>query len=137
MANLVVARFADGRLLKGSSLDVDHNRPTCHIRAGDGTMTQVKLADLKALFFVRSLSGDATHTDAHKISPSDPLIRGAHLVHVRFKVGERITGLVLSFPPTQNLFFLTPVDTGGNNLRMLINSTHVATMAVADPPTDQ
>jgi hypothetical protein len=100
-------------------------------------MLLVSLSDLKALFFVRSLSGDATHTDAHKISPSDPRIRGAHLVDVRFKDGERITGLALRFPPTQNLFFLTPVDTGGNNLRMLINSTHVATMAVADPSTDQ
>lgn len=134
MANLVVARFADGRLLKGSSLDVDHNRPTCHIRAGDGTMTQVKLADLKALFFVKSIEGDSAHVDGHDIAPVDPRLRGSKLVEVTFRDGEKIVGLCMRYPPKLPYFFLVPVDAESNNVRILINGDQLSGMQLIDPP---
>lgn len=133
MANLVVARFADGRLLKGSSLDVDHNRPTCHIRAGDGTMTQVKLADLKALFFVKSLHGDAKHVEGRDIAPVDPRLRGSKLVEVTFRDGEKLVGLSMRFPPKLPFFFLVPVDSASNNVRILINGEQTIGIELVDP----
>ena len=36
MSNLVVARYLDGKLLKGTSLDVDPTRPTFHVRPPEG-----------------------------------------------------------------------------------------------------
>jgi hypothetical protein len=125
MVNQVVARYADGRTLKGTSLDVDHKRPLCHIRTEEGTMVEVRLLDLKALFFVRSLVGDSERNDAHHISPTDARLRGARLVEVTFKDGERITALTMRYPLPPALFFLTPVDTGGNNLRILVNGAEV------------
>ena len=77
MNNHVVARFADGRIVKGTSLDVDPKRPMFHVRTPDGEMIDVAMADLKALFFVRSLSGDSAKTDATEIAPTDPRMRGA------------------------------------------------------------
>jgi hypothetical protein len=125
MNNHVVARFADGRIVKGTSLDVDPKRPTFHVRTPAGEMIDVAMADLKALFFVRSFEGDSAKTDAHEIAPTDPRMRGARLVEVKFKDGELITALILRYPPNQSFFFLTPVDASSNNVRILVNSAFV------------
>ncbi|MGQ0765655.1 MAG: DUF6982 domain-containing protein [Gemmatimonadota bacterium] len=126
MTNLIVARFADGRTVKGRSLDVAQNRPTCHVRTEDGSMVEIALKDLKALFFVKSLDGDSAHVDGDTISDEDARLRGAHLVEVRFHDNERIVGLAMRYPPNQPYFFLVPVDMSGNNVRILINAAEVA-----------
>ena len=82
MTNHVVARFADGRTVKGTSLDVDPKRPVFHVSTPEGEMVEISMADLKALFFVRSLSGDPARADTHEVTASDPRLRGARrLVH--------------------------------------------------------
>lgn len=127
-ANLIVARYADGRTVKGSCLDVAPNRPACHIRSSDGTMTKVILKDLKALYFVKSLDGDSARVDASGIAPDDPRLRGSQLVEVRFRDGESVVGLAVRYPPNQPFFFLAPVDASGNNLRILVNQAEVEGM---------
>lgn len=129
MTNMVVARYADGRTVKGSSLDVDPNRPKCHVRTAEGEMVEVALDDLKALFFVRSLTGDSKHVEGKDIAPVDPRLRGTRLIQVTFADGETLIGLATRFPPLKKLFFLTPVDTGSNNIRILVNERHVSSMA--------
>lgn len=134
MTNQVVARFLDGRVLKGTSLDVDPKRPQCHIRTAEGAMVEVQMSELKALFFVRSLAGDPKRTDAHHIAPTDARLRGARLVEVKFKDGERITALSMRYPLPTGFFFLTPVDTSGNNQRILVNGGEVETATLVDNP---
>jgi hypothetical protein len=133
MANNVVARFADGRVMKGTSLDIDPKRPRCHIRQADGTMTEVQLAELKALFFVKSTAGDPAREDARSIAPTDPRLRGSRLVEVTFVDGERIVALSTHYPPSQQFFFLAPVDAKGNNVRILVNQAHVESVHLLDP----
>lgn len=91
-------------------------------------MIEVKLRDLKALFFVKSLDGDSARIDGDDIADDDPRLRGAHLVEVKFKDGERIVGLAMRFPPLQPFFFLVPADPSGNNLRILVNQAEIETM---------
>lgn len=121
MSNQVVARFKDGRVLKGSSLDVDPKKPFFHLRDGSGEVEQVQLADLKALFFVRSFEGDPSRDDATELDPKDPRSRGSTLVRLRFGDGEEIVGLTNHYPPNRPYFFVLPVDPKSNNIRMLIN----------------
>jgi hypothetical protein len=132
MANKIVARYADGRLLKGSSLDVDPARPRCHVRLADGTMTPVQLSELKALFFVKSLEGNAKHVEGGEIAPTDPRRRGSKLVQVTFHDGERIVGLSVRYPPNGEFFFLVPVDSRSNNLRILVNSAQVRSTTLVE-----
>jgi len=132
MANLVVARFADGRVLKGNSLDVDPNRPLCHVREAGGTMTQVALADLKALFFVKTLDGDSAHVEGQAIGDADPRLRGSKLVEVTFRDGETLRGLSVRYPPKLPYFFLVPVDVDSNNVRILINGNQLAETRLVD-----
>ncbi|MEP7382039.1 MAG: hypothetical protein ABI910_10155 [Gemmatimonadota bacterium] len=132
MANNVVARYSDGRLLKGSTLDVDPKREKFHVRSDDESMTQVLLAELKALFFVKSLDGDAAHVEGQEIAPVDPRLRGSRVIEVTFHDGEKIVGLCTRYPPKGAYFFIVPVDSDSNNLRILINSAALQGMTPVD-----
>ena len=123
--NKVVARFADGRLVKGVSMNVDAAKPTLHVRTADGRMEEIRLADLKALFFVKSLDGDAEHNEAMSAEPADPRARGSHLIELRFRDGERLVAFANRYPPLGAYFFLVPVDPKSNNLRILVNREQV------------
>jgi hypothetical protein len=128
MSNKVVARFADGRLVKGISLNVDTTKPSCHVRTADGTMHEVRFAELKALFFVKSLDGDPSHNESSTVSESDPRVRGSHVIEFRFRDGERLVALANRYPPLGVLFFVVPADTRSNNIRILVNRDQVSSM---------
>ncbi len=132
-ANLVVARYRDGRVLKGTSLDVAPGRPSFHVRPPEGPVAEVRLDELKALFFVRSLEGDPARDDARTLDPEDPRARGSTLVRVQFKDQEEIVGLTNRFPPNRPFFFVVPVDPASNNIRIFINRSEV--VAVDRVPT--
>jgi hypothetical protein len=123
--NQVVARFADGRVVKGTSLDVDASRPLCHVRSKDQGMVEVAMANLKALFFVKSLEGNSAHQEASAPKEGDLRLRGTTLVEIEFKDGERLVGLSNSYPPKGEFFFMLPVDAGSNNIRILVNRSQV------------
>jgi len=128
MSKHVVARYQDGRVLKGTSLDVDPNRLIFHLRPADGPAIQVNLSDLKALFFVRNLNGDAARDDQQILDPDDPRSRGSAIVRLGFADGETITGLTIAWPPRKQFFFVVPVDTGSNNVRILVNRDAVTAL---------
>jgi hypothetical protein len=76
----VVARYIDGRVVKGVSSDINPKRPFCHIRTDDETLS-VKLLDLKALFFVKDLVGNPKREDGHTLETGTP----ANLAHATFR----------------------------------------------------
>ncbi|MGH7710155.1 MAG: DUF6982 domain-containing protein [Gemmatimonadaceae bacterium] len=121
MVNHVVARFIDGRLIKGTSMDVDPGKPGCHIRTPDGAIYAVELRELKALFFVKSLNGDARHSEGMELQPADRRQFGSALVELTFADGERMVGLTNRATPNRDFFFVLPVDSRSNNIRVLVN----------------
>ena len=130
MANEVVARYIDGRLIKGTCLDVDPGRPTCHIRTAEqGKMVEVKLTDLKALFFVKDFAGDAAHNEGNAVDPGDARTHGFAGIELQFKDGEHIVGLTARFPPVRPFFFVLPADTASNNIRILVNRAAVVSLS--------
>lgn len=131
--NNVVARFVDGRTIKGISLDVDPNKPKCHIKTTDQGMVEVKLNDLKALFFVKDLTGDSGHQEANAVDAQDSRLKGAKAIEVRFRDKERLIGLTNRYPPLGNFFFMLPADGASNNIRILVNRAAVLAMGVAKP----
>ncbi len=133
MSNKVVARYKDGRVLKGTSLDVDLTRPNFHIRPPEGRPILVSLDDLKALFFVRSLEGDAAHNEQRTPEPGDSRGRGSTYVSLRFEDGEEMVGMTIRYPPNRRYFFIVPVDTTSNNIRILVNRAAVTFMEAVTP----
>lgn len=133
MVNLVVARFLDGRVVKGQTLDVDPSRPTFHIRPPAKTNIEVRLSDLKALFFVRDLAGNPERKDGSELESDDARARGAHPIEVAFADGERIVGLTVRYPPIRPYFYIVPADNASNNIRILVNRAAVVRMAQPEP----
>ena len=138
MVNQVVARFIDGRLIKGTSLDVDPAKQACHIRTKDGAIYTVELIELKALFFVKSLAGNATHDEGMELQAADRRQFGSALVEITFADGERMVGLTNRASPNGGFFFVLPVDSRSNNIRVLVNRSAVRSIAtplqfVTDP----
>jgi hypothetical protein len=134
MANEVVAHYLDGRVVKGVSLDVDLGRPLCHIRTPAGGTLEVKLAELKALFFVKDLVGNSTRDDVLKLEASDERARGAHPIALEFADGEHLVGLTVRYPPIRPFFFVLPADSRSNNVRVLVNRAAVKVMSQPPPP---
>lgn len=128
MSNKIVARYKDGRTVKGASMDIDPGRPNCHVRTPEGKTFEVQLKDLKALFFVRTLEGDSTHDENRTSDPKDPRNLGSKLLTLTFEDGERMTGLINRYPPNRPFFFILPADSKSNNLRILVNRDAVSSM---------
>jgi Family of unknown function (DUF6982) len=94
---------------------------------------EVKLADLKALFFVKSLVGDHTHKERRTVEAGDQRAKGAHRIEVQFANGERVVGLTVRYPPVRPFFYVVPADGRSNNLRILIN--RAAVVRLGQPPS--
>ena len=134
MANEVVAHYLDGRVVKGITLDVDPGRPLFHIRtAAQGTL-EVRLAELKAVFFVKDLIGNSGRSDVLALEPSDGRARGSYPIELEFADGEHLVGLTVRYPPVRPFFFVLPADARSNNLRVLVNRAAVKHMNPPPPP---
>lgn len=126
--HLIVAHFIDGTVKKGQSLDVDPKKPTCHLKTETGGTIEVALAETKALFFVRSATGDPKRNEAREPVPGDSRLVGARKVRVMFADKEQIVGLMNRYPPITNFFFMLPIDPTSNNVRILVNRAAVKEM---------
>ena len=132
MSNKVVARLQDGQIIKGATLDVDPARPSIHVLQPPGPAVEVMLADLKALFFVRTLEGDPSYQENAEVLADDPRIRGSKLVSLQFADGENLIGMTIRYPPNRPYFFVVPVDPKSNNIRILVNRAAVISMKQLD-----
>ena len=64
ISNLIVARYADGRVLKGVTRDFSPNRAMFHVDTQDGgPAVELRFRQLKAVFFVLTLEGNSTRDD--------------------------------------------------------------------------
>lgn len=131
MQNDVVARYLNGDVVKGQSMDVAPGKAFCHVRTEDG-ISKVEYKDLKALYFVKNLVGDSKRDEVHDVQDDDIRLRGSKLLEIVFKDDERLVVLCNSFPPKTERFFVMPVDLDSNNHRILINRGAVASMKEVD-----
>src|ERR1041384_3138839 len=125
----IVAHLIDGTIVKGTSLDVDPKRPTCHLRPEAGEAVEIALADVKALFFVKSWSGESGRNDAKQPVTGDSRLLGAKLVRVVFADGEEIVGLMNRLPPLTPHSSILPIDPHSTHIRSLVNGAAIKAMA--------
>lgn len=119
--NLVVARYADGRVLKGITRDFSPNRGIFHVDRQDGApAVELRFRQLKALFFVRTLEGDPARQDVRGFVLGPAETQQGKKIAVRFRDGEFICGYTLSWSPDREGFFLFPSDSASNNHRIFV-----------------
>lgn len=119
--NRIVARFQDGRVLKGFTADFIPAKDHFHVaeegQPSAGKPVQVKVAELKALFFVKTFEGDPQHKKSNEPVPGGPMGRRIRVV---FKDGETLVGTTQGYDKSRPGFFVSPVDTGSNNERCFV-----------------
>ena len=122
----VVARFADGSVLKGTTRDFSPNKPDFHVYPGgnlNARAVKVPLTRLKAVFFVKSLEGNKDHVEA---SDAPDNAGQGRKIRVVFKDGETLVGFTVAYAPDRPGFFFVPCDPGSNNLRIFVSRSAVA-----------
>jgi uncharacterized protein DUF6982 len=116
----VVAAYLDGRRLKGYTNDFSPARDQFFLfpeDAGSGAGERgipIRMADLKALFFVKGFAGDPTHLAA------SGAVQPGKKIEVTFPDGETLMGFSVAYNPKGVGFFLQPADSTGNNERIFV-----------------
>lgn len=128
MTHKVVAHYIGGRVVKGVCHVVNPKKHFCHIRTDTEGTVAVKFLDLKALFFVKDLTGDAKREERRVLEKQDSRARGALPIEVEFADGEKVSGLTIGYPPQGAFFYVLPVDAQSNNLRILVSRAAIVHM---------
>ena len=121
--NKVVVRYLDGRVLKGNTADFLPTRPVFHVvpigQSGSLiSVVEIKLSDLKAVFFVKDFTGDSAYDEVRSFN-AGARAQGRR-IQVVFKDGELLVGTTMGYQPDRAGFFLTPVDPKSNNDRCFV-----------------
>jgi hypothetical protein len=125
MKNKVVARYADGRMVKGSTSDFVPTKTAFHVAdasAGAGAApVLVQLNDLKALFFVKDFAGKPAHRPRNHFA--EEKAPPGRKIQVVFKDGETIVGTTQGYQPGRPGFFMVPADPDVNTERCYVVTT--------------
>ena len=122
----VVARYTDGRMVKGMTHDFFPNKDRFHIVTDNNPLNkpaEVTLKDLKAVFMVRNFLGDPGYIERKKYQEGDTPY-GMPL-EVTFADGEVMVGSSMGFDSKREGFFLSPVDPMSNNIRVFVITSAV------------
>jgi len=130
----VVARFLDGRVLKGTTHDFSPSKPVFHLHGvcdASARGLAVPLAALKALFFVKSYEGNSKHVEDLDIARA--VGQGRRIV-VTFTDDETVAGFTTGYAKDKQGFFVVPADPRSNNARIYVVTASVKKVAWADGP---
>lgn len=124
--NRVVVHFKDGRLFKGYTHDFTPVKEIFHLASEQeedkGDIYEIKVADLKAIFFVKTLEGKKDYDEKRRFEEVDTSgLRGVK-IRVEFYDGEVIRGISLGYGKNRKGFFIIPVDPQSNNERIYVLS---------------
>lgn len=129
----VVARLSSGLVIRGTTLDFTPDRPGFRVTPeGGGRGVEVKVRDLKALFFTK-VPGRPPHGGRRDYLPSVDPVTGGKRLSVRFSDGEMMTGYALSYRPEKIGFFLFPDDPESQHEKIFILGTMVVEVLPIGP----
>ena len=124
----IVARYLDGKMIKGFTQDFSPNKPGFHIFSLDAPNESVEilLKELKAVFFVRDFAGRPEYDERKHFTPEER--PSGRIVEVTFVDGEVMVGSTVAYDPKRPGFFIFPADPQGNNARVFALSKAVRTV---------
>ncbi|TAJ19134.1 MAG: hypothetical protein EPO68_06750 [Planctomycetota bacterium] len=120
-SNLVVVRYQDGRTVKGTTRDYAPGRPVFHVEtSANERATEVQVKLLKAVFFVKSLAGDAARQDVRGFVQGPADTKLGRKIAVLFGDGELLCGYTQAYSPGREAFTVFPSDARCNNQRVVV-----------------
>ncbi len=122
----VVARYINGKRVKGFSQDFFPNKDRFHIYSSikpSEEAGEVLIKDLKAVFFVQDFSGNYQYDERKSYMEGEK--PSGRKIEVTFNDGEVLVGTTLGYDPSRPGFFLFPADPKSNNIRVFAVTTAV------------
>jgi hypothetical protein len=128
--NLVVARYRDGKIIRGITHDFGPQKKVFHVstveRHGrttvEGKVFEISLSELKAVFFVKSLEGRQGPPSLKGLMEEKLGAPGLMKVRITFFDGEILVGTTQGYTPERDGFFVVPLERDSNNLRIFVVS---------------
>jgi len=120
MLQKVVVRYKDGTVVKGTTADFAPNRTTFTLSqepSSAGGPAQIRIEELKAIFFVHSFLGNREYREQKMRVPEGTIGRRYLLT---FTDGETMRGTALGVNLSRYGFLLFPSDPGSNNKRIFV-----------------
>jgi hypothetical protein len=120
--NKVVARFADGRMVKGNTRDFVIGKESFHLEVQGAPLSSkpvlLQIKELKALFFVKDFQGKPQYKPRQEFDAGKPVV--GRKIRVLFNDGEEMVGTTNGYQPGRPAFFMFPADQNSNTLRCLV-----------------
>jgi uncharacterized protein DUF6982 len=121
--NKIVVHYLDGRIIKGDTVDFLPTRPNFHLMLADASPPtkpmEVRVADLKAIFFVKDLAGSPQRRPRRQEFAPGQAVLGRK-IRVVFTDGEILVGTTQGYDSKRPGFFVFPADTDANNDRIFV-----------------
>jgi uncharacterized protein DUF6982 len=128
----IVVHFLDHSLVKGHARFFFHHQMHLLMQTLEGEERLVPFSEIKAVFFVRSFTGDRRRQDKKKFGPESP--RFGQEVRVIFLDGEILLGRSVGYRPEERGFYLKPADPESNNEVVYVPQSSVREVSVGEPP---
>lgn len=109
----IVVHFLDHTLLKGHARFFFHHQMHLLMQTLEGEDRLVPFSEVKAVFFVRSFTGDRRRQEKRQFGPGSPSF--GQVVRVTFLDGEVMLGRSVGYKPEDRGFYLKPADPDSNN----------------------
>lgn len=120
MQNMVVVQTIGGEIIKGITNDFSPHKDFFHLKEQDsGSILEIDIFDLKAVYFVKTYDGDPDHDIHNELERTGMGKR----IRVRFRDGEVMVGYTQGYTPNRPGFFLFPADEQSNNSRVYVVSS--------------
>lgn len=116
----IVLRFLDGRVTPGYAPLYEDGLDEIFATDTSGLPLVVPMRELKAVFFVRTFSGNPDY-DSRRSLEELREFASSDLVRLRFHDGETLVGEVRRGASMASGFFLTVLDPDDNNLLIYVN----------------
>jgi hypothetical protein len=122
IGNRVVARFRDGRIVKGYTYDFAPDKGFFHVTDAedDKKVVEVSVALMKAVFFVKTFEGYRDHGESEDLARESLEKTPGLKMKVTFTDGEVMAGSTHVYDPERIGFFIFPADKETNNERVFV-----------------
>jgi hypothetical protein len=132
--NRVVARYLDGRVMKGFTFDFLPNKEGFHLvdSESEKKVSAVAAKDLKAIFFVKTFAGNKERKKRLALGWGRP---GGQRLRITFLDGEVLQGTATVYTPGRLGFFVIPADDGSNNERAFVYTAATKSVEVITAET--
>ncbi len=116
----MVVAFLDGRRVRGYVYNFSAVRDAFSVFPQENSRKQdaveVKMKDLKAIFFVKDFAGNREYQD----DPLPELLKRGRKIEAAFSDGEKLVGATEAYHPHKSGFFMFLADSKSNNIRVFV-----------------